>query len=146
MNLYLFSKDDSEQVSFLDNGKGRGMSPAPPTFTEHVIIPTHSALLGCRQNNSGETGMGWNLLLCSGASLAVVISPGCDKPACPCTVTVSKQEGNNVVPHGLHTSRPVLKQAAMPEVTMPPPTFLKVLSDSRNGKQHESVQAAVEEV
>lgn len=146
MNFYLFSKDDSTQVSFLDNGKGRGMSPAPPAFTEHVIIPTHSVLLGCRQNNSGETGMGWNLLLCSGASLAVAISPGCDKPACHCTVTISKQEGNNVVPRGLQTSHPVLKQVAMPEVTVPSPTFLTVLSDSRNGKQHESVQPAVEEV
>lgn len=114
MNFHLFSKDDSTQVSFLDNEQGRGMNTAPPTFTEHVIIPTHSVLLGCRQNNSRETGMGWNFLLCSGASLAVAISHACDKPACYRTVTISKQEGNNVVPNGLHTSRPVLKQVIMP--------------------------------
>lgn len=52
--------------------------------------------------------MGWNVL-CSGASLAVAISHDCDKPACHCSVTISKQKGNNVILSRLHTSRPILK-------------------------------------
>lgn len=89
------------------------MSRAPTTFTEHAIIPTHSWVLGYIQNNYRETGMGWNVLLCSGASLAAAVSHDCNKPACHCTAIISKQEENNVIPNGLHTSHPVLKRVLM---------------------------------
>ena len=76
------------------------------TFMEHIIIPTHSGVLACIQNNYRETGTGWNV----GDSLAAAILHDCDKPACHCAVTISKQKGHHAIPNGLHIPHPILKQ------------------------------------
>lgn len=78
-----------------------------PTFIEHVIKSLHSWVPGCTQNNYRETGMGWNILLCSGASLAAATSPDCDKPARHCTATISKQKGNDIIPKDFTLHIPV---------------------------------------